>query len=225
LILFLALVASPLAAAQDLGSEEILENLRSTAEALTDVRFVLSGELQEGDGSVIALELEVAAIPDLQLARAEFVLPDALADNIVIVDGDAVYNYLFLTNQITILSADDPDALGDLIEVPSEGADLDLSFDVSALFEGWDVEVLGYEESPVGDVYNLRFSNQNLGAEVSHVEAQVVDGEWVPYRLTLFDIDGSILTTLVFTDLVKDPGLEPAALRALPADAEVFDER
>lgn len=225
-VLVLALLLAPLTAAQELGSDEILENLRSTAEALTDVRFVLIGELQEGDGSVIPLELNVEGVPDLQLARAEFVQPDALADNIVIVDGDTVYNYLFLTNQVTILRADDPDALGGLIDAPADGElDFDLTFDLSALLEGWDAQVLGYEASPVGNVYNLRFTNQNLGAEVSHVEAQVVDGEWVPYDLVLYDIDGTVVASLGFRDIVKDPGLDPAALRALPADAEVFDER
>lgn len=226
-LLLSLLLLAPLASAQTLSAEEILENLRATAEATADLRFVLVGELQERDGSAIALELNIAAIPDLQLARAEFVQPDALADNIVIVDGEVVYNYLFLTNQVTILNASDPDALGGLIEVPAEdaGLDFDFSLDVSTLFEGWEVEVLGYEASPAGDVYRLRFTNLDLSAELGYVEAQIVDGEWVPHALTLFDQEGGLVADLFFRDLVRNPGLEPAALRALPADAEVFDER
>jgi outer membrane lipoprotein-sorting protein len=224
--LVLALAATlGLAGAQTLGAEEILERLRASAEETTDMRFLLSGELMDRDGSVIVLEVAVEAIPNLPLARAEFIQPDALADNFVILDGDVVYNYLFLTNQVSILDAQDPDALGGLIGADETELGIDLTADLTELFEGWDVEVLNFEESPLGGLYSLRFWNRDLTAEVLYADAQVIDGAWVPYRVVLYEEGDVIFADLTFHDFEKNPGLDHAALRFIPADAEVFDER
>lgn len=109
------------ASAQDLSADEVLENLEARTQALQDASFLLTGTIFDADGQEIILEVETDFIPDEELVRAYFIQPDALADNFVIVDGDTVYNYLFVTNQVTILNANDPDALGGLLpEVEDE---------------------------------------------------------------------------------------------------------
>jgi outer membrane lipoprotein-sorting protein len=216
--------------AQDLSAEEIIDRLQESGENLQDASFLLTGRIIDADGTTINLEIEVEVIPDEELARAEFIQPDALADNYVILDGDVVYNYLFLTNQVTILNANDPDALGGLL--PQSDANLedaaesfDFTFSLDELFEGWEVTVEGYQPSPVGDVYLLRFENQEIDANISHVNAQVVDEEWRPYRLEFIQTDGRMLAELVITQWQRDQGLKPADLRHLPPDAELIDER
>lgn len=229
LLFTLSLLVTP-AVAQDLSAEEILDRLEESGQTLQDASFLLTGRIIDADGTTINLEIETDVIPDEELVRAEFIQPDALADNYVIIDGEAVYNYLFLTNQVTILSINDPDALGGLL--PSSDANLegaaesfDFTFSLDTLFEGWEVTVEGYQPSPVGDVYLLRFENQELGANISHVNVQVVEEGWRPYRLEFIQADGRLLSELVITQWERDQGLDPADLRFLPADAEIIDER
>jgi outer membrane lipoprotein-sorting protein len=225
LLLLTALTLTATAGAQDMSVDAILENLRASADSLSDASFLLAGQLVDLDGSAVDLEIAVRVITDLNLARAEFIQPDALADNFLIVDDEAVYNYLYLTNQVTILNASDPDALGGLIEAGDAELAVDFSTDLSELFDGWEAEVLGYDSSPVGNLYLLRFNNQDVITNVHYVEAQVVEDAWTPYRLVFYEENGEVLADLTFRDFERNPGLDPADLRFIPGDAEVFDER
>lgn len=225
LLLLTALTLTATAGAQDMSVDAILENLRASADSLSDASFLLAGQLVDLDGSAVDLEIAVRVITDLNLARAEFIQPDALADNFLIVDDEAVYNYLYLTNQVTILNASDPDALGGLIEAGDAELAVDFSTDLSELFDGWEAEVLGYDSSPVGNLYLLRFNNQDVITNVHYVEAQVVEDAWTPYRLVFYEENGEVLADLIFRDFERNPGLDPADLRFIPGDAEVFDER
>jgi len=101
-LLILVLFVS-FAFAQDLSKEEILENLELRAESLEDASFLLTGKLIDGDGTEFPLEIDVQAMPKANLARADFFQPDALADNFILFDDDKLYNYIFLTNQATLL--------------------------------------------------------------------------------------------------------------------------
>jgi len=217
------------ASAQDLSAEEILENLETRANELQDASFLITGTLFDTDGQEIPLEVEVQFIPDEELLRALFIQPDALADNFVIVDGNTVYNYLFVTNQVTVLNANDPDALGGILpEVEGEvEGQVNLTPDISRLFEGdtWQVSVEGYEESPAGPVYRLRFDNTEEGVNVDYVNATVLEGEWLPTGLEFVQPDGSPLAELSFEDYAIDTGLDPEEVRFIPPDAERIDER
>lgn len=228
LTLLVALAA--LASAQDLTADEIMAELEASAESLQDATFTVTGKLIDTDGQVIDLEIETQIIPDEELVRGFIIQPDALADNFIIVDGDTVYNYLFLTNQVTILDTSDPDALGGLFpraeaEVEEAQEELNLSLNLERLFIGWEVEVMGYEESPVGNVYLLRFTNEETDANIAYVDAKVVDEAWYPYKLEFVTDEGETLAQLTFNDFVRDPGLDPEELRYIPPDAEIIDER
>ncbi len=220
--------------AQTLSADQILANLQASGESLQDASFTLTGNIIEQSGADTPLELNVQLIPEEKLARADILQPDALADNFIVVDDQAFYNYLFVTNQVTVLNTNDPDALAGLfpdaqaqVEEAEEGFNFDLS--LNSLSEGWDVTVEGYEESPVGNVYKLRFTNQDEAATVHYVEADIVDGEtggnWYPYTLTFLNADSTALANLTFENFRRDEGLNPDELRFIPRDAEIIDER
>lgn len=224
--LFVALL-SPLALAQDLSADEVLANLEARSSALQDASFLLTGTLFDTDGQEIALEVESQFIPGEELAKAYFIQPDALADNFIVADGETVYNYLFVTNQVTILNADDPEALGGLLpEGQTEGA-VNLTPNLGRFFssDNWEATVEGYENSPDGPVYRLRFDNTDETANLDYVIATILDNEWLPQTMTFVQQGNSPLAELQFRDYALDTGLDPAELRELPGDAERIDER
>lgn len=225
-LLLLSLLLVPAGAlAQDLSAEQLLENLHTSAESLQDASFTLRGSLTDVDGSVLPLEIYVQAIPDLRAARADIVQPDALADNAIVLAGDTVYNYIFLTNQVTLFATDDPDALGGLFPEGNVDQGFDMTFNPEQLFRGWTSSVQGYGESPLGNVYEMRFVNEEPGALVSYVDASILDGSWVPYTLEFYDEAGQELVSLIIEDFQRDLGLEVDEVTYIPEDAEVIDER
>lgn len=227
-LFFTALLASLLssaALAQDLSADEVLANLEERSTSLQDAYFLLTGTVYDADTQEYALEVDVQFIPSEELARADIYQPDALADNFIVADGDTVYNYLFVTNQVTILNADDPQALGDLL--PEGQGAVNLTPDLGRFFQSdnWEPSVQGYEQSDAGPVYRLRFDNLDESANLDYVDAVVLESEWLPSSMTFVQADGSPLAELFFSDYELDTGLDPAALREIPADAEQIDER
>ena len=221
------LLLTNLSFAQDLSQEEVLANLKERASSLNDAKFLLTGKLVDADGTEFPLEIDVQIIPELTLARADFYQPDALADNFILVDGESLYNYIFLTNQATVLSANDPDALGGLL---GGGGDSDentfeLNLNLEEIFEGWDLTVNGYEDSPAGNVYLLEFDNLEENVMIHKVVGRVLDGEWVPYSLMFFGEDEVLLAELIFNNFETDLNPDPEDLRYLPDDVEIIDER
>lgn len=225
--LVLALLLTTAASAQDLSADEVLSRLEERSNALQDASFLLTGTIYDADAQEIALEIEAQFIPGEELAKAYFIQPDALADNFVVADGDTVYNYLFVTNQVTILDADDPEALGNLIpEGQTEGA-VNLTPNLGRFFssDAWNATVEGYEETENGPVYRLRFGSTDEAANVDFVTATILDGEWLPQVMTFVQRSGDPLAELQFQNYAVDTGLDPAELRELPQDAERIDQR
>lgn len=231
------------ALAQDMSAEAILAALEETADTTFDSQFLLTGDITDADGTVYTLEIDVQIIPAEELAFAYIIQPDAIADNFIILDGDVVYNYQYLTNQVILLPADDPDALGGLLPADANVGDdvgsndsaegFELQLDLNLLFEGWQPSVEGYTSTPEGDAYVLRFDNVSEQEEIviAYVQAQVIDGSlegqtWAPYQLELFNAeDEAPVATLIFRDFMRNVGLNPEDLRYLPPDAEIIDER
>ena len=213
------------ATAQTLSQDEVLENLRTRAETLEDAQFLLTGMLVDPDGTEIILEVDVQVIPPTRVARADIYQPDALADNSIIVDGDALYNYIFLTNQATIFDVNDPDALGGFLPAGGEGEGFEFTLDLESLFAGWDLALSGYSERPEGNVYELRFINKEEGVRIDYVDATVLDELWLPSSMTFITEDGSLLAELNFNDFVVDSGLNADDVVYLPDDVEIIDER
>lgn len=226
-VLALALLAPVTAAAQaqdDADAQAVLDRVAETAESLQDATFLLTGRLIDADGTEIALELECQIVPGARAASVYVLQPDALADNIVVLDGDAVYNYTFLTHQVTIFDADDPDALGGLVGAGEDG-EMNVTFDLEALFGGYRASLVGEAETPHGPADVLRLDNLEEGARIAWVEATVPRATRLPYRLELYGPDDALLAELVFEDLRTDVGLTAEEVTYLPEDAEVIDER
>lgn len=220
----LLLLASASVAFAQQDADALLDRVAETAEAIGDVSFLLTGRLIDGDGTEIRLELEVEAIPEGRVASAYVLQPDALADNIVVLDGDTVANYTFLTNQVTLFDADDPDALGGLIGA-GDDEELEVTFDLERLFAGYAASTVGETETPHGPATIVRLDNVEENAQIAWVSVTIPESTLLPYRLELFGRDGDLLAELVFEDLALDTGLEADSVTFLPEDAEIIDER
>lgn len=220
-----AALIAPSAAAQALDVDTVLDNVTTAARDLRDASFLLEGKLVDTDGTIIALEIEIQVVPPAGLASAYIIQPDALADNEIVLDGPAVYNYTFLTNQVMVFDADDPDALGGLLPKGEDGASAEISFDLGAIFAGYVATIADVEQGADGDVYVIEFKNKNPEALILDVIARVFSSDWLPRQLVFMEADGRVMAELNANDLVIDQGLDPEEVRRLPDDAEVIDNR
>ena len=224
--LWFAMLIANLSLAQDLNIDTVLSNLKEKSAALADLSFLLKGRLVDADGTEIFLEIDVQAIPAVPVLRAYFIQPDALADNFVVLDGNKLYNYLFVTNQATLFDSSDPEALGRLMPQDDNGNIFTLSLDLEEVFSGFRTKLIGYEKTSVGNVYVLDFENiDGTIATIGRVNDQVVDQEWYPYRLTYFHRNGALLFDLVFEDFRPNQGLTATEVTFIPRDVEIIDER
>ena len=98
-LILISLLLSGAASAQT--AAEIVAKVDAAQKNVKDVSFKVSGNANFEGGSQ-KLDLDVQAIPAQSVARVNFNAPDALADNVIVVDKKTVYNYLFLTNQVTV---------------------------------------------------------------------------------------------------------------------------
>lgn len=217
----LLLVAST-ARAQPLSAQEVLDALEQRAATLRDIAFVLEGELRDESGQRYAVEVEVLAIPRLQVASLYIIQPDALADNMVIVAGDEVRNYTFLTNQVALYDIDDPDAFGGLVQ---GGESLALDLDLASVFAGWEVRIAAHDAGSEGDVYTLRFDNLDPLAMIHHAIVVLDASEWLPLRLAFYTSEEERFADLRLIGVEVDSGLDADEVTWVPSDAEVLDRR
>lgn len=221
-----ALLLAGHALAQETPSvETVLDNVTQAARELQDASFLLTGSVFDADGTQFVLEIEVQVVPGENVASAYIIQPDALADNQIVLDGGAVYSYSFLTHQVTIFDADDPDALGDMLPTGQDGATANLSLDLGQILAGYEAELVGVEEGPEGTLYQLAFANRDREAMILDVDAWVLAADWLPRRLVFKEAGGRVVAELNAEQLVVDQGLDPDDVRALPEDAEVIDNR
>ncbi len=228
--LLLWIVLMPLASAQDAaqspGIDAILENIKNAAGAVQDASFTLTGKLVDPDGTEIWLDVEMQLIPDERLASAYIIQPDALADNQILLHADVVKNYTFLTNQITLFDANDPDALGGLLPAGEDGeGSPQISFDIGEIFAGYEASVAETRSENGDTVYVLAFVNKDRNANVLDVEATVPASDWLPRKLVFHQKNGTVLAELNAEDLIIDSGLDAADVAYLPDDAEIIDNR
>jgi len=224
LLLAAALALPGAARAQTLDAATVLAGLEARAAAVVDLSFVLDGQLIDEGGQVIRVEVEVLAIPGIPAAGLYILQPDAIADNQVVIDGDVVRSYTFLTNQTTLYDLDDPEAFGGLIEPGADGG-LPISLDLAAVFAGWDAAVVGAEATERGPAVVLRFDNRDPEAAIRYVLATVLDGSWDPWRLAFYRAGDVLFADLHFRDLEVNAGLTRDEVTYLPDDAEVLDRR
>lgn len=203
---------------------DALNNIRTAAEDITDGSLLLSGRLYDVDGSIISLELDIMLIPGEELMNVFIFQPDALADNMLVVDGDTIASYTFLTHQVTLFDASDPNALGSIIPAAEGSArPLDLSLDITRLFAEFHAELVAGTADSKEIV--LRFTAKQPGAVIQAVDATVATSTWLPTALRVEGEDDHLFAELRISDVQVNPGLSAAELRELPFDAEIIDRR
>jgi hypothetical protein len=220
LALLAAASLAPAALAQERSVDDVLAALEASAGAIVDVAFVLEGELIDEAGQTFRLEVEVLAIPAEPAIGLYILQPDAIADNQIVVVGDEVRNYTFLTNQVSLFDTSDPDAFGGLLE-PSADGSLPLSLDLAAVFAGWDAAI----EADDGGTVTVRFVNRDPEAAMQTVLATVTTDTWDPVRLVFLRAGDAPFADLRFVDWTRDQGLALEDVTYLPEDAEVLDRR
>ena len=221
LAIVIALLTVGTALAQPLSAEEVLDEVKAEAESIEDASLLLTGHLVDPDGTTINLEVDIEVIPGEEVARATFFQPDALADNVIVFEDDTVKNYLFMTNQVTLFDANDPDALGGFLSSQETDAGFDLTLDLDALFAGWEASIDSYEDG----VYRLRMDNSEEGAGIDHAFVSIPEDTWIPTQLTLIAPEERTLAELFVENFQRDQGLAAEDVTYLPEDAEIIDER
>lgn len=220
-----ALVASllsSLALAEDPGP--LLERVRERLSTLADASFLLRGTWTTIDGARIAVELDVRTMPGEEAISVYVLQPDALADDMVVLQGDDLFVYSFLINQVTIYDADDPSALSGLLGQTVNP--FDAMTDLAPLLEAYDatVEVSG-AAGPYGPSSTIVLIARDGGATFPRVQVGVAETLSVPYALDIFDRDDRRVGTFALEELVLDQGLTLEDVTYLPGDADVLDER
>ncbi len=221
-----ALLVAATANAQQPDVSTLLDNIKNAANAIQDATFTVTGKLVDADGTVIPLDVDIQTIPPKHLASAYINQPDALADNQIVLDGNVVKNYTFLTNQITLFDANDPDALGGLLPASPAGQGApQISFDLGAIFAGYDASIKDVKQTGGTTTYVLDFTNKDPKANILNVEATVPSSDWLPRRLVFLQKGDRVIADLNVTNLKLDQGLDPKKVAYLPKDAEVIDNR
>ena len=215
-------VLTTVAFAQELSRDEVLANLEQTSNNLQDASFLVTGRLIDADTQEFNLEIQVQMIPAENLVRMDFFQPDAVADNVMMVDKDGVYSYNFLTNQITIYSLGDSAAMGGLLPASDSGGSYYFTLNMTELFSGYDVSLEGYEQG----LYNLRFTNKvSEGVTLAYIDVFVDETLWLPTQMLFYNPEDSLLAELNIGDYQVDTGLNPDDVRYLDDTAEIIDER
>lgn len=208
---FVALAQSP-------SASDILGKLEVTQKTLKDYRARVAGTAEQGDQK-LKLEMDVQAIPSINLVRVKFNAPDSLADNFIIVDKTTVYNYLFLTNQVTITKLNNANVGGFNFNFSQFS-----SFNDSLPKDKVNFKPVTTESTPDGKAYVIDATPKaGSNLELSRVKVWVLDGSWRPQRIQYFDDKGvNPIADITVSRWEQNVGLKAADLRKLPKDAEII---
>jgi outer membrane lipoprotein-sorting protein len=201
--------------AQNLTVADIIAKLDSTQKSARDLSFRLSGT-SNLDGSAQKIDLSVQSIPASSLARVVFAAPDALADNIVVVNKTEVRNYLYLTNQITVTNT--AKAAG---QAGMTGIDFTQISNFAALLKNYDVKLISATGAAGNRVYGLEGAPRAASTNDGKARIYVTEAGWRPTRIQLLDSAGKVTADLNVSNYKLNSGLTASRLKMLPANAEV----
>ena len=214
--LLLALLLTP-SLAQAQSADDILSKVAAAQQNVKDISFKVSGTATLDSGNQ-KVDLNVQTIPSSSLARVVFNAPDALADNIVVVDNKEIRNYLYLTNQVTVTSVNQ--AAGQDLG----GLDLSqLSNLVPALKSRYDLKLLGSTGSAGNRLYQLA-ANPKTGVQGGSTRIWITENGWRPTRFQSLSDAGKVVADLAVSNYKVNTGLMAARLRQLPKDAEMIKQ-
>lgn len=212
--LTLLFAATSLAQAQ--SAQDIINKVDATQKAAKDVSFRLSGNATF-ESSLQKIDLTIKSIPAQNLARIQFVAPDALADNIVVADNKEVRQYMFLTNQITVT------ALGKAASNAGfSNFDLTQLSNTSSILSKYNVKLLGTTGSAGSRVFQLEATAKDGGTDKARV--WITEAGWRPNRIQLVDKGGKTVADMTISNYKTNSGLSAATLRNLPKDAQIVKQ-
>ncbi len=202
--------------AQTATVSDILSRLDAAQKGARDISFRVSGtaNLQGGAQKV---DLSVQTIPASGLARLVFAAPDALADNIVVVDRKEVRNYLYLTNQVTVTSLSRSAAGAGMT-----GLDLTQIGNFSTFLKTYDVKLVSTSGAAGSRLYGLEGVPRQAGVNENKARIYISEAGWRPTRVQLLGAADKVTADLNISSYKLNAGLTSARLRTLPKDAEVI---
>ena len=204
--------------AQAQSVDSIINNIAATQKSVKDISFRVAGTAAvSGDNQKV--DLKIQTIPASSLARVVFNAPDALADNIVVVDNKEIRNYLYLTNQVTISPVSKAAGGQDL-----GGLDISqLSNLVGALKTRYDLKLIGTTGAAGSRLYQLE-ANPKTGIQGGKTRIWISESGWRPTRFQSVNDAGKTIADLNVSEYKLNTGLSVARLRQLPKDAEVIKQ-
>ncbi len=212
--LTLTLLAGLLSVAGAQSAQDIVNKVDAAQKAAKDVTFRLSGNASF-DSAGQKIDLTVKAIPAQSLARVQFMAPDALADNVIVADKTEIRQYMYLTNQITVTSA----------QKAADQAGLGLDFtqltNTASMLARYNVKLLGTSGSAGKRVYQLEATPKTGGGDSSRV--WITEAGWRPTRIQLLS-GGKTVADLTVSSYKVNSGITAAAIRQLPKDAQIIKQ-
>ena len=202
--------------AQNLTAADVIGKLDAAQKTARDLSFRLSGT-GSLEGSAQKIDLSVQSIPASSLARVVFAAPDALADNIVVVDRSEIRNYLYLTNQVTVTST--ARAAG---QSGMTGLDFTQLSNFSALLKNYDVKLISTTGAAGNRVYGLEGVARKASTNDGRARFYVSEAGWRPTRVQVLDSAGKVMVDLNVSNYKLNSGLTATRLRMLPKDAEII---
>lgn len=206
------LLALTLGAASAQSAQDILNRVDSAQKNVKDLSFRLSGSASMDSGKQ-TIDLTVKAIPAQSLARIQFAAPDALADNVVVADRKEVRQYLFLTNQITVMPLDKATTQSGLGTF-----DFTKLSNPATLLAGYDVKLLGTSGRAGQRTFQLEA--QAKGGSSDRTRVWITEAGWRPTRVQLLS-SGKTLADLTVSNYKTNSSLSAASLRQLPKSAQI----
>jgi outer membrane lipoprotein-sorting protein len=208
-LLALTLAAAPARAEELTTVDQVLSRIASAQSSHRDLSLQLKGYLVQGPKRLQG-EMELKAIPSLDLRRITFKAPTQMAGNVVVIEKERAARYLSLTHQVVVSS----------VQEAAKGAPLDFSR-ISALMGGKGAEqgfrLVGVDRAEEGKRYVLE---SPMGG--NRLKVWVREAEWRVHRLEVLNGFGQVVAEWTVTQYATDQGLSPEVVRALPADAEVL---
>jgi outer membrane lipoprotein-sorting protein len=206
------------ATAQAQSVDSILTSITAAQKNVKDISFRVAGTADVNGGNQ-KVDLNIQTIPASSLARLVFNAPDALADNVVVVDNKEVRNYLYLTNQVTITPINKATGGQNL-----GGLDLSqLSNLAGALKARYDLKLIGTTGAAGSRLFQID-ANPKTGVQGGKTRIWISENGWRPTRFQSVSDAGKTVADLSVTDYKLNSGLNVARLRQLPKDAEVVKQ-
>ncbi len=210
------LIAAALSIALAQNAREVLQSMIDTLDA-GPWQARLVGKVRVPSGDLEAIEIVLKAIPKAEVVRADFLKPDALADNYVVRTKNEVYNYLFVTNQVVVYPIE-------RAKVEGLGFDFAKGGNPKALAEAKDLTwtLAGEVQTPEGPAWHLTAKPQDEEAlGFASAELWILKDPTRPYRMRFLDQNGELLANITFSEW-KRALFKESDLVEFPPDAEII---